>query len=170
MPAASPTSRGSRWVPPPPGMIPSRISGQPISAGPSLMTRKSHASASSQPPPSACPAISAITGFGRRCTRPNVPCARSTRPAVASAEKCSSGKASSRAPAMKIFSFALASTTTRIAVVALEQVEQDGEIVVEIGVECVRRRLVQHAARDRAVALDGEETGLGEIGIQTRVW
>ena len=47
-----PITRASRWVPPPPGMIPSRISGWPNSAD-SEATIMSHASASSQPPPSA---------------------------------------------------------------------------------------------------------------------
>ena len=49
---AGPTSRGSRWVPPAPGMMPSRISGWP-SLALSPQTRKSAVSASSQPPPSA---------------------------------------------------------------------------------------------------------------------
>ena len=71
---------------------------------------------------------------------------------------------------MKIFSLALARTTARIGVVLLEQVEEEREVGVELGVERVRGRLVEHAAGDRVVALDGEETRLGEIGIQTLVW
>ena len=52
---AGPTSRARRWVPPPPGMMPSRISGWP--SWPSrLPMRKSQARASSQPPPRAKPA------------------------------------------------------------------------------------------------------------------
>ena len=47
-----PTSRVSRWVPPAPGMIPSRISGWPSTAS-SAANRTSAHSASSQPPPSA---------------------------------------------------------------------------------------------------------------------
>ena len=47
-----PITRARRWVPPPPGMIPSRISGWPNSAL-SEATIMSQASASSQPPPSA---------------------------------------------------------------------------------------------------------------------
>ena len=55
-------------------------------------------------------------------------------------------------------------------VVDLEQVEENGEVVVEVTVERVRGRLVEDAARDRAVALDPEEAGLGDDGIQTLVW
>src|SRR3712207_6876027 len=44
--------RGRRCVPPPPGMMPSRISGCPKTADSSAI-RKSHASASSHPPPRA---------------------------------------------------------------------------------------------------------------------
>ena len=43
-----PTRRGSRWVPPPPGTIPRRISGWPSRAS-SATTRRSQARASSQP-------------------------------------------------------------------------------------------------------------------------
>ena len=49
---AGPTSRVSRCVPPAPGMMPSRISGWPRRAV-SPATRRSHAHASSSPPPSA---------------------------------------------------------------------------------------------------------------------
>ena len=64
---AGPTSRASRWVPPPPGMMPSRISGWPKRA-PSDATRKSHARASSQPPPRAKPLTAAMVGQGRSAT------------------------------------------------------------------------------------------------------
>ena len=60
---AGPTRRASRCVPPPPGMMPSRISGWPSVAF-SLAMRKSHASASSQPPPSAKPVIGRDGGAG----------------------------------------------------------------------------------------------------------
>ena len=50
--APGPISRASRWVPPAPGMTPSRISGWP-SLALSASTRKSARSASSHPPPSA---------------------------------------------------------------------------------------------------------------------
>ncbi len=57
-----PTSRGSRCVPPPPGMIPSLISGRATLAV-SAARMKSHIIASSQPPPRAKPATAAMTGF-----------------------------------------------------------------------------------------------------------
>ena len=47
-----PTSRASRWVPPRPGMMPSRISGWPKLALSAAIRMSAH-SASSQPPPSA---------------------------------------------------------------------------------------------------------------------
>ena len=62
-----PISRGSRWVPPAPGMMPSRISGWPTLAF-SPSTRKSAHRASSRPPPSAYPVIAAMTGLGIRAT------------------------------------------------------------------------------------------------------
>src|SRR5262245_21743412 len=59
----SPTSLGSRWVPPAPGRIPSPTSGNP-SFDPATAMRKSQASASSIPPPRACPFIEAMVGLG----------------------------------------------------------------------------------------------------------
>ena len=47
-----PTRRVSRWVPPAPGMIPSRISGWPRVASSAAIRTSAH-SASSHPPPSA---------------------------------------------------------------------------------------------------------------------
>ena len=58
-----PTSRVSRWVPPPPGMMPSRISGWPNLARVEA-NRTSQARASSQPPPSAYPLTAATTMRG----------------------------------------------------------------------------------------------------------
>ena len=55
----SPTSRGRRWVPPKPGMIPSLISGWPKIADWAAM-RTSQAIASSQPPPNAIELTAAI--------------------------------------------------------------------------------------------------------------
>ena len=57
----APTSRGRRCVPPPAGSAPKRISGRPMVAV-SAITRMSHASAISHPPPIAAPLIAAITG------------------------------------------------------------------------------------------------------------
>ena len=67
MARAGPTSRANRWVPPAPGITPSRISGWPRVAS-SATTRQSQASASSQPPPRAYPVTEATTGLGIRAT------------------------------------------------------------------------------------------------------
>src|SRR6478672_1978802 len=56
-----PSTRASRCVPPPPGMIPSVISGCPNWAV-SDATIRSHTNASSQPPPSAKPETAATSG------------------------------------------------------------------------------------------------------------
>ena len=63
-----PITRASRCVPPPPGMIPSVISGWPNSAV-SEATIRSQSSASSQPPPRAKPETAAISGV-RQCGEP----------------------------------------------------------------------------------------------------
>ena len=57
-----PTSRGSRWVPPAPGMMASRVSVSPMVAV-SAAIRISQASASSVPPPRAIPLTAAMTGL-----------------------------------------------------------------------------------------------------------
>ena len=57
-------SRGSRWVPPKPGMIPRLISGWPKVAD-SAAIRKSQAMASSQPPPKAIELTAAIVTVER---------------------------------------------------------------------------------------------------------
>ena len=58
---AFPIARVRRWVPPAPGMTPSRISGWPKLAS-SAATIMSQAIASSQPPPSAKPRTAAMSG------------------------------------------------------------------------------------------------------------
>ncbi len=65
---ALPTVRVRRWVPPPPGMIASVISGWPNSAV-SEATIMSQSSASSQPPPSAQPETAAIIGVRTEARR-----------------------------------------------------------------------------------------------------
>ena len=55
--------RRRRWVPPAPGIIPRLVSVRPIWLD-SEASRKSHASASSHPPPNAYPSMAAMTGFG----------------------------------------------------------------------------------------------------------
>ena len=57
-----PTKRAKRWVPPPPGISPRLISGVPKLER-SLATRRSQATATSHPPPSAKPSIMAMVGL-----------------------------------------------------------------------------------------------------------
>ena len=68
IPCSRPTSRGRRWVPPNPGMMPSCNSGSPnLDLG--VQTRPLHARATSQPPPRATPRTAATVGlspFSRR--------------------------------------------------------------------------------------------------------
>ena len=58
----TPTMRGSRWVPPNPGVMPRPTSGWPNLAF-SLARRMSQAMDSSQPPPRAKPLTAAMTGL-----------------------------------------------------------------------------------------------------------
>ncbi len=62
--AITPTSRGSRCVPPAPGISPIRVSGSPTRPSGARM-RAWQAIASSNPPPSAVPWIAATTGRGQ---------------------------------------------------------------------------------------------------------
>lgn len=57
----SPTNLVNRYVPPAPGIIASPVSGRPSTAF-SVITLKSQANASSSPPPSANPSITANVG------------------------------------------------------------------------------------------------------------
>ena len=85
----SPNSRVARWVPPAPGMIPNRASGNPILVTVAPMssviltrclphgmdtpaTRRSHARLSSNPPPNAGPSTAAIVGTCRFSRTPSV--------------------------------------------------------------------------------------------------
>ena len=65
---AGPDRVASAASTPLPASPPSRDSGRPI-VTPRLQTRRSHASASSSPPPSAGPSIAAIVGIGSRARR-----------------------------------------------------------------------------------------------------
>ncbi|MQM39778.1 hypothetical protein KBTX_03810 [wastewater metagenome] len=70
--SGSPTSRGSRWVPPPPGNSPSWTSGRPSRVWPaSVQMRASQAMASSSPPPRQTPSIAATTGTRSPASRSN---------------------------------------------------------------------------------------------------
>ena len=69
-----PSTRASRWLPPPPGMIPRVTSGWPKRAV-SEATIMSQARASSQPPPRAKPETAAIIGVLTAATRRQKPAA-----------------------------------------------------------------------------------------------
>ena len=62
----TPTSLGSRCVPPAPGLKSIVISGSPIAMSASAITRMSQASDVSQPPPVAGPLIAAMNTFSER--------------------------------------------------------------------------------------------------------
>mmetsp|Transcript_10790 Transcript_10790/g.27316 ORF Transcript_10790/g.27316 Transcript_10790/m.27316 type:complete len:205 (+) Transcript_10790:244-858(+) len=65
---ADPINRGRRCVPPAPGTMASVVSGSPRTAA-SETIRKSVASASSSPPPTATPSIAARVGMGNSAMR-----------------------------------------------------------------------------------------------------
>ena len=111
--ACGPIRRGSRWVPPQPGMMPSVTSGSPIWVlGWSVAIRWLQASANSVPPPRQAPSITATVGTGSAWKRSNSACTDTFRHFAASA----SGNASSSpmsAPAMKQSGLALRTRTSR---------------------------------------------------------
>src|SRR5882724_74459 len=104
-----PTSRGSRCVPPPPGMMARLISVRP-SVAVAAATRMSHASASSRPPPRAKPLTAARIG----CGQPSMAWRKSTRRRRSRNCTGTSGATNSRmsAPAENAFSPAPVTTTT----------------------------------------------------------
>ena len=77
-PGPSPTTRGSRCVPPAPGVTARRTSGRPSLARSEAIRRSQH-SASSSPPPSALPSIAAIVGIGSSARRRATPASSSWR-------------------------------------------------------------------------------------------
>src|SRR5580658_1327259 len=108
-----PTSRGSRCVPPYPGIIPSFTSGCP-SLALSLARRIVQARASSHPPPSANPLMQAITGLPRFSIRSSTACPRCAYSLPETASCFASSPMS--APATKAFSPAPVKIATRIEV------------------------------------------------------
>ena len=132
-------SRGRRWVPPAPGIIPSRISGTPIWAV-SPANRQSAVSASSQPPPSAKPLIAAITGLSTFSSRFSAswapPIIFATITGVASAISLMS------APAAKTFSPPV-TTIARTPSSYCSSVAQLPDLEEELAVERVHLRAVQ---------------------------
>ena len=99
-------------MPPKPGTMPRFTSGWPNTAF-SEATMKSQASASSQPPPSANPFTSAITGNGDiSMVRISAwPCTANSRPSSADIARI----AAMSAPATKAFSPAPVSSSARVA-------------------------------------------------------
>ena len=112
--AGTPASRGTRCVPPAPGMMPSVTSGRPTRAS-AVAIRPWAASAISKPPPSAVPWMAATTGLvessiawqmsgvtggtdGLPCSRRSAP-AMKVRPAAASTIACTAGSPAARASA-----------------------------------------------------------------------
>src|SRR2546425_322242 len=94
-----PMSRGMRWVPPKPGMMPRFDSVWPMRAV-SLSRRRWHAIAISQPPPSAWPFIAAMTGLPKLSIFLSTPLPKRMK-----ASTLSPAKAEPRsAPAQKILS------------------------------------------------------------------
>ena len=77
-PAPAPTTRGSRCVPPAPGVTARRTSGRPSRARSEAIRRSQH-SASSSPPPSALPSIAAMVGIGSSASRRATPDSSSCR-------------------------------------------------------------------------------------------
>ena len=138
------------------------------SAGPSPTTWKSHASGEVVVASERVPAISAITArqslhaAERALRQVDLLGCRPRREVLP-------GKASSRCSAMRNFSSRSRARTMRIVSSCSSRSSRYGEIVRGDRRRARPPRLVQHAARDGTVALDGEETGLGEIGIKRGV-
>ena len=111
--ASGPISRGSRCVPPQPGMMPSVTSGRPMRVlGWSVAIRYPQASAHSVPPPKQAPSITATVGTGSALMRSNSPCTVTFR-RVAAAVSGSASSSPISAPAMKQPGFALRTRTSR---------------------------------------------------------
>ena len=104
-------SRGSRTVPPQPGIVPTLVSGRPMTVSrASLAMRQWLASATSVPPPAQAPWMAHTTGTLKFASRAKHACpSRETAAAAAASGSCASHLRS--APAMKMRSFALITTT-----------------------------------------------------------
>src|SRR5262245_25794649 len=111
----SPTSRGSRWVPPPPAISPSLISGWPSCASSAAMRMSQHI-ATSSPPPRQNPWIAATNGVraaSMRCPRRWMP--RAEPPLSSCADSRSVGNSEMSAPATNARSPAPLRTIARIS-------------------------------------------------------
>ena len=139
---------------PRPGKIPSWISGNPRRA-PSPATRRSHASASSNPPPSAKPSIAAITGRGIDPSASNAP----RNAAVTRGAAPGSVNSDTSAPAASAFSLPV-TTTAFTSRVGSERDPVRGDLVEQRGGQRVQRWTVRAgAARRRHAVRAGRGVG-----------
>ena len=127
--SGNPTKRGKRCVPPHPGIMPNLTSGKPILVfGLSVAKRKLHANASSQPPPTQAPSITATVVCGN-CSRAlkifNPCCAFSF--AISTLSICCSS--SIAAPAIKISFLALSKLTTFCGAVSISLITSNSSFI-----------------------------------------
>ena len=107
-----PSTVTSRWVPPAPGISPSRTSGQPKRTV-SSATIRSQASANSRPPPRARPCTAAITGTSRRASSSSTRLVRATWSPIRPGESTMAPNSDRSAPARNAFFPVPVSTTAR---------------------------------------------------------
>ena len=164
---ASPTSRGSRWVPPKPGMIPSLISGWPKTAD-SAAIRKLHAIASSQPPPKASELTAATveTRLRPRSRSSAWPEWISSSPSVSSI--CVNALMS--APAENTTGIEDAITSAPDLARALDPLPDRAEVLDHLGRDRVHRRVREPGDRDVAARLELHGVGLlALVGLRVGV-
>ena len=112
---AAPTSRGSRWVPPQPGISPRVTSGRPsVQRRSSETSRQVVVMANSSPPPRQAPSITLTVGTRRAASRLNSRCPRPMK-ASATSGRMSVRSSPMSAPAMKQPGLALRNTTARMS-------------------------------------------------------
>src|SRR3989442_9628871 len=114
-----PIRRRARWVPPLPGIMPSRTSGT-WNPDRTVAPRKSQASASSRPAPIVYPSLAAMTGFRQRSAevRESTHCSRSAGASVRSP--------ATSPPALNALPPAPRTTMTRIASAASRSAKMPG--------------------------------------------
>ena len=148
---ASPTRRGSRWVPPKPGMIPRLISGWPKLAD-SAAIRKSQAMASSHPPPKANALTAATVATEERSMSRRRPCMASSSSAPAAASILVNALMS--APAQNSIGLADANTTARVPAGRRDRVPGFAQRLHDLGGDRVGRRAVQPDDGDLVAGLE----------------
>ena len=156
---ASPTRRGSRWVPPKPGMIPRLISGWPKLAD-SAARRKSHAIASSQPPPKAIEFTAAMVTV-RDCSIPRMNAWAESISSLPSLSGDILVNSLMSAPALNVNTFEDANTTTRsLPSISLPQL---GELLHDLRGDRVGGRAVE--PHDAHVAAGLERDRLARLAL-----